>query len=180
MSIESVFGLALAVTWGVVLSWFDCRERRLPNWLTVGGACVALIWRFGYGGPVMLLDGLIAGLAAGAVMFLPFLMRGAGGGDVKMLFACGTITGLYGLMPLLLYMSISGVLFGIGMLIFGKLDGSRLKHVFLCVFDWRYDRKSAAVDLPAKESDSVRIPFSIPITVGMFMGLTTTLMGLAR
>lgn len=157
----------VAAVWAIVLCWHDCRTRRLPNWLTLGGAAVALVWRFGYGGLPLLIDGFAAAAAGGAFMLLPFLMRGAGGGDVKMLFAAGAIVGWSQVLHLIWFTSIAGLIFGIGMLIAGKLDGSRLKHGARCLFDWRYDRKAGAANLPPKTSDKVRIPFSIPITVGM-------------
>lgn len=158
--------------WGTVLSWYDCRERRLPNWLTVGGAAVALAWRLGYGKDWgLFLDGFVAAVAAGLFLLLPFLMHGAGGGDVKMLLAAGAIVGLARLVNLLLVTSLAGVVMGLGMLLTGHLDGARLKHALRCLFDWRYDRKAGAANLPPKESERVRIPFSIPIAVGTLAAL---------
>ncbi len=160
-----------ALAWGVVLSWMDCRDRRLPNWLTIGGAAVALTWRLGYGDWIFFKEGFIAAMAAGLFLFIPFLMRGAGGGDVKMLFAAGAIVGLKPLLPMIMVTSVAGVIFGIGMLIFGKLDGARLKHLLRCTFDWRYDKKAGAATLPPKDSERVRVPFSIPITIGLIASM---------
>ena len=106
-------------------------------------------------------------------MLLPFLMRGAGGGDVKMLFAAGAIVGMRLVLALLWYASLAGLVLGIGMTVCGRLDNSRMKHFFRCVVDWRYDRKAGAVDLPPRESESVRIPFSLAITVGLVVALLT-------
>ena len=119
-----------ALMWGGVLSWYDCKERRLPNWLTIGGAAVALTWRLGYGGVPSLREGFVAALIGGIFLLVPFLMRGAGGGDVKMLFAAGAIVGLgeYRVLVMIVVTSIAGVVFGISMLVAGKLDGARLKH----------------------------------------------------
>jgi len=163
--------ILVATVWGVVLSYLDCRERRLPNWLTVGGAAVALIWRLGYGGIPLFVDGFAAAAAGGAFLLIPFLMRGAGGGDVKMLFAAGAVVGWGGILLMLWITSLVGVVVGVFMLLFGRLDGSRLKHYLRCTFDWRYDRKAGRATLPPKESERVRVPFSIPITVGMLWAL---------
>jgi len=157
----------IATVWGVVLSYLDCRTRRLPNWLTVGGAAAALTWRLGFGGTTALLDGFSAAAAAGVFLLIPFLMRGAGGGDVKMLFAAGAVVGWRLVLPMLWITSVVGIVFGVGMLTFGKLDASRLKHSLRCTFDWRYDRKAGREQLPPKDSERARVPFSIPITVGM-------------
>lgn len=154
-----------------MLCWLDCRERRLPNWLTVGGAVVALVWRFGYGGWSSFLNGFAGATVAGVFLLIPFLMRGAGGGDVKMLFGAGAMAGWERLLELLIVTSVAGVLLGVGMLIFGKLDASRLKHYLRCACDWRYDRQAGAANLPPKDSEKVRIPFSIPIAAGLALAL---------
>jgi hypothetical protein len=86
---------------------------------------------------------------------------------VKMMFAAGAIVGLGRVVDLLLLTSVAGVIMGVAMLITGHLDGARLKHLFRSLFDWRYDRKAGAAALPSKESEKVRIPFSVPIAVGM-------------
>jgi len=157
----------LVSIWAALLSWYDFRERRLPNWLTLGGAVVALCYRLFFGVPGSFLSGFVAACVAGFFLLIPFLLRGAGGGDVKMLFASGAIVGWVGLVPLLVYMSLAGVLIGIVMLVKGKLDISRLRHLFRCCFDWRYDRLAGKAALPARESELVRIPFAAAIAIGL-------------
>ncbi len=160
-----------AALWGGVLFRYDCRERRLPNWLTLGGAAVALAWRYGYGGSLFLVDGFVAATLGGLFLFVPYLMRGAGGGDVKMLAGAGAIVGTGGLLTLLLATSLAGVVFGVAMLAAGKLDGARLKHLGRCLFDWRYDRQAGKAGLPPKDSERTRIPFSLPIALGTLAAL---------
>jgi Flp pilus assembly protein protease CpaA len=108
---------------------------------------------------------------AGAFLLLPFLMHGAGGGDVKMLFAAGTMVGWSRVIYLLWYMSLAGLVLAVVMVLFGWADGARLKHYARCLVDWRYDRKIGAAVLPPKESDRTRMPFSIAISVGLLMAL---------
>ncbi len=161
----------LAVAWAGTLCWFDLRERRLPNWLTIGGSVTALVARFGYGGTPFLIDGLAAGAVASIVLFLPFLVHGAGGGDVKMLFAAGAIAGWAGLFPLLWTMSLAGLALGAVMIVAGRLDASRLRHYALCVFNWNYDRRAGAAAIAPRESEKVRMPFSVPIAAGLIAAL---------
>ncbi len=82
-----------------------------------------MTWRFGLGGTGALLDGFAAAAAGGVFLLIPFLMRGAGGGDVKMLFAAGAVVGWGRVLMMLWITSLTGIVFGIAMLIFGKLDG---------------------------------------------------------
>jgi prepilin peptidase CpaA len=167
--------LSLALGWAGLLSVMDVRRRHLPNWLTVGGAALFLGVRLVTGGWSSVVDGVAAGAVAGAFLLLPFLMRGAGGGDVKMLFAAGTMVGWSRVLYLLWYMSLAGLALVVIMLAFKRADGVRLKHYARCLVDWRYDRKAGAVALPPEDSDKMRIPFSIAISVGLVLAMLVKL-----
>lgn len=171
MSAERYLLLVAVGVWVGVLSWQDWRTRRLSNWLTLGGAVVALVFRLGYGGVTLLVDGFAAAVVAGGFLLLPFLVRGAGGGDVKMLFAAGAVAGWVRLFPLLWLTSLAGVVFGVALLLWGVLDGARLRHYMRVCFDWRYDRAAGVAVLPAADEARFRIPFSIPIAVGLLLAL---------
>ncbi|BDD82855.1 hypothetical protein TPB0596_26180 [Tsukamurella pulmonis] len=87
-------GLILAsfVAWCAALCWFDVRERRLPNVLTLSAALLAVA-----GAAWALLDG-DAAPAFGAALWTAvngaaFLARGMGAGDVKLAPALGAVLG---------------------------------------------------------------------------------------
>ena len=160
-----------AVSWSSALAVWDVKHRRLPNALTLGGAAAALVWRLGYGGPGLFVDGFLAGVIAGAFMLVPFAVKGAGGGDVKMLFAGGAIVGLHSILLFLWFSSLAGLLVGIVMIVCGRLDASRTKHYGRCVIDWRYDRERGRAALPPKESERTRIPFGLAIAIGLLVTL---------
>lgn len=162
--------MAIVITpWLAVLCWYDVKLRRLPNVLTVGLALGALVWRLGYGGLPMLIDGAVAGFAAALFLFIPFLLRGAGGGDVKMLMAAGCYCGLARVPMMLFYMSLAGCIMAVVMLIAGRVDSRRIKHWARCVFDWRYDRKAGAAALPPKSDERGRLPFGVAIACGIWI-----------
>lgn len=77
----------------VLAVWFDVRQRRIPNWLTVGGALTALVLRTFIG-----LDAVWSGLGGGAVGLslgmLLFALGAMGAGDGKLLAAVGACLGL--------------------------------------------------------------------------------------
>jgi leader peptidase (prepilin peptidase)/N-methyltransferase len=83
------------VLWMGVLSAYDLRQRRLPNWLTLPGAGVILLGAAvgGRGWPAL------AGAAALALAYLlvhvvaPAAM---GAGDVKLAIGLGALTGCFG------------------------------------------------------------------------------------
>ena len=136
---------ALIVPVLCVLCVKDARHRTLPNAWTLALAleCVAL--RLAFGGLGGLLDGILGGLVCGAFILLPYLMSGAGGGDVKMMFGAGIATGLRLCVAEMLFVSVSGLLLGLGMLVVGKVA---------------FRRKGR------KDDEAHRIPFGVAIAVG--------------
>lgn len=154
-----------------ILCWKDCKYRLLPNTYTVGLMIMGIIWRFAFGGFSCVIDGVLGGLACAAFLFIPFLLKGAGGGDLKMIFAVGIFTGLRYCCAEMLFVSLTGLLLGIVMLIGNKVDGRRLMHYLRLIFDWRYDRESGEKTLPEKSNEKGRVPFGVAIAVGTIITL---------
>lgn len=168
---ESAWKLLLAAPWLVALCVSDIRWRLLPNALTLGGAAAGLAALWGAGGLAVMLDGLAAGALCGLFLLLPFVLRAAGGGDVKMLFACGVVAGMRLMAALLVFMSFAGLALAVVMAVAGRVDLARLKHWGRCVFDWRYDRRAGRAALPPRESERGRIPFGVAIAAGLVVAL---------
>ena len=159
------------VTMTLVIPWLVVLSRRLPNALTLGGLAGGLVLaavRYGADGFV---DALTAAGVCVLILILPFLVRAAGGGDLKMLAACGTFVGLRGTLPLFVAMSFSGLLVALVMLVARQASAHRLKHIFRTLFDWRYDRAAGKAALPPREDESGRIPFSLAIAAGTVITL---------
>ena len=154
-----------------ILCWKDCKYRLLPNTYTVSLMIMGIIWRFVFGGTSGVIDGVLGGVACAAFLFIPFLLKGAGGGDLKMIFAVGIFTGFRYCCAELLFISLTGLLLGIVMLIGNKVDGQRLKHYLRSIFDWRYDRKAGKKSLPENVSEKDKIPFGVAIAVGTIITL---------
>ena len=66
----------------------------------------------------------------------------------------------------MLFISLTGLLLGLVMLAFGRVRSSRLKHWLRVIFDWRYDRKKGAENLPPKNDEKERVPFGVAIALG--------------
>ncbi len=86
---------ACVLAWLAVLSVYDIRERRLPNWLTMPGAAVILAVAAAAGRGVPSLLGAIglAGLYLVVHLVAPPAM---GAGDVKLAAGLGGLTGAFG------------------------------------------------------------------------------------
>lgn len=156
----------LLAPWLVALCVKDVRTRRLPNVWTLGGLAVALAVDFGLGGVSGLLDGLAAAGVCILFLIVPFLVRAAGGGDLKMLAACGAAVGMSNVLLLLLCVSFAGFFVAIGLVVRKAVGLARVKHAFRCLFDWRYDRVAGRATLPSKEDEGNRIPFALAIALG--------------
>ncbi|MDP7721046.1 A24 family peptidase [Mycobacterium sp. TY814] len=88
-------GIGIVAAWLVALSYYDVRERRLPNRLTLPGGAVILI------GAVLAGRGtqaLMGGLALTAVYLAVHLAAPAamGAGDVKLAVGLGELSGCFG------------------------------------------------------------------------------------
>ena len=128
-----------------VLCVKDARQRALPNVWTLALALECAALRLAFGGLGGLLDGLLGGIVCGGFILLPYLMKGAGGGDVKMMFGAGIAAGLRLCVAELLFVSVSGLLLGLGMFVAGKVA---------------FRKKGR------KDDEAYRIPFGVAIAVG--------------
>lgn len=166
---EIVVKAIAATPWLLMLCILDAKERRLPNKWTLGGAAAALIYSFVTGGLTYLGQGFLAGILSALFLLLPFFLHAAGGGDVKMLFACGILVGLRNITALLFFMSIAGFILAVVMLIAGKVDAGRLVHYFNCLFNLKYDRKAGREKLLPATHEKVQVPFGVAIACGTWM-----------
>lgn len=161
----------LLTPWLVALCVSDVRFRRLPNVMTFGGLAVALVMALGLGGAAALVDALMAAGCAFLFLILPFLMRAAGAGDVKMLAAAAAFLGLREVPFFLLATSFAGLAVALVMIFMKQVSSARLKHAFRTLFDWRYDRKAGKAALPPKDDERARIPFGCAIALGAWATL---------
>ena len=172
----TILRAVLLTPWLAVLCAKDLKTRRLPNAWTLGGLAVGLALQAGWSG----LSGFVDGLSAAGIcilfLLIPFLVRAAGAGDLKMLAACGAFVGMKSVLLLLLCVSFAGFFVAVGMLVTRKVGAARLKHAFRTLFDWRYDRKAGRAALPPKEDEGNRIPFGLAIALGTLATLIIQLM----
>jgi prepilin peptidase CpaA len=73
---------------------FDVRFRRIPNWLTVGGAVAGVALNTAIGRPEAGLAFALEGLALGfGLYFILYALHAMGAGDVKLMAAVGALAG---------------------------------------------------------------------------------------
>lgn len=126
---EWVAGLAI-VTVALTAAWFDVKERRIPNALTVSALGVALLMALVGGLPS--LGASLAGAGLCLLLALPFfLVRGLGGGDVKLLVAFGAFLGPARIPPALFVMAVVGGVMGLAAMIRQKAVSRTFVNLYL-------------------------------------------------
>ncbi|WP_390343128.1 prepilin peptidase [Variovorax boronicumulans] len=105
----------------------DWRSYRIPNWLTFGGACFALIYvTMAARTPASGAASAFGGLGVGFVVMLPFYALGImGAGDVKLMAMTGAFLGPQQTLMSLLFTFIAG---GVAALAFA-IHRRRLAHM---------------------------------------------------
>lgn len=149
----------------------DVRTRRIPNWLTFGGAAVAL-------GTYLVLDGPSglafsgAGWAVGCAAFLPFfLLRGLGAGDVKLLAALGSWLGPANVVWVALYGALAGGVLAIVVLLWAGALRSAFANVGYLFYYWRTVGLGPVPTLTLADAKNPRLPYALPIAVGLVVTL---------
>lgn len=167
--------IILATPWLICLSIRDFRKHELPNAWVIGGVLVMLAIAFGAGVDYAI-GSLVTAFLASLFLLLPFFLRAAGAGDVKMLFAAGLIAGPGNTLNLILLVSLAGLVLACVMLFLRQVNPARIKHFCRCLFDFRYDRAEGRRNLPSPENENCRVPFGAAIAAGLFLNLLLQLL----
>lgn len=91
----------------VLATWFDISQKRIPNWLTVGGVVASLAVR-GFIGIEALGAGLLGGALGLSLGLALFAIGAMGAGDGKLLAAVGSCLGFGGLVQALPLIGLAG------------------------------------------------------------------------
>lgn len=160
-------GLALsALCLSLVGATVDVKSARVPNWLTCGGLVAGLLVRASLAGWSGLSSGLLGAVLGGGVLFLPFLARGIGGGDVKLMAAVGAWVGMGHSLAFILATAIAGGVLALAFVMMRRRRAgtiARVAHVvrFHLVFGVVPDP-----ELHAQSVDSICVPYSLAIAAG--------------
>lgn len=157
---------AIALAIGAIACVTDVRHRRIPNLLTFGAAAVALVFHTVASG----LPGLVSaglGWIVGLALFLPFfLLRGMGGGDVKLLAALGAWLGPADAFYLAIYASIAG---GVMALVVALARGyltTAMRNIGNLLSYWSVVGPRPMAALTLDKGNAPRLAFAVPMLVG--------------
>lgn len=151
----------------------DLRSRRIPNWLTLSSAAGALGFFLvgqGWHGAMWALGGWAVGLA----MFLPlFMLRGIGGGDVKLVAALGAWLGPMSAVWLALYAAIAGGPLALGVALARGYARTAFSNLWGLIGFWRLAgiRPHPGLTLETASASTPRLPYALPIMAGLVLTL---------
>jgi len=161
-SILLFIALALAITAAVL----DVQQRRIPNWLTYPGIGLGVALRgllFGWRG----LGSAVAGcLLAGGVMFVFFVVRAMGAGDVKLMAAIGSLVGPKQAGVVLLATAIFGGVLAIVYAVYRRRMGATLRNLGSVLRFHASAGLQAHPELNLDNPATLRMPYGLAIAAG--------------
>jgi len=152
--------------------WFDLRDRRIPNWLTVGALVVALALRV-----LSAEHGLWPGLASAAIAlafgFPFFLAGGLGAGDVKLMAALAAFLDPGQLGVAMLVMALAGGVMAIWSASRQGLLAATLANTYVLILTLgrrTFTGWKTAGEQPRSPPGAVTNPYALAIAVGALAG----------
>jgi prepilin peptidase CpaA len=98
----------------------DLLSQRVPNWLTLPIAVLALCLHFAEGGMPGLLQSGAGWLAGFSLLIGLYALGGTGAGDVKLLATVGALTGPSRVFSIFLYTALLGGVYALGIVVYSK------------------------------------------------------------
>jgi prepilin peptidase CpaA len=153
----------------VVMAAGDWRSRRIPNYLTFGGALAGVVFQtavFGWPGLAQALLGLLLGLG---LLLLPYVLGGMGAGDVKALAALGAWLGPKSVFSVFCYMALAGGLMSLGVLLWKGILWSYLRNGWFLLQNLVLCRgqKILVETLTPDPNQTPCLPYGVAIALGM-------------
>jgi prepilin peptidase CpaA len=150
----------------IVVSYYDIKHQRIPNWLSMLGVIVGIIYHL----IINQLDGLIhsvlGALVGGAILFLLYVFKAIGAGDVKLFAAIGSITGILFTLYSIMYSIIFAGIIGLIVLLFTKTFFVNMTLAFLHIKE-TIQKKSLTPMEEFKNNISNRFPFIYAVVPGV-------------
>jgi prepilin peptidase CpaA len=160
----------------------DWRTYRIPNWLTVSGMVVGLLYNSIDPSPASGFWLALAGLGVGLVMLLPlYVLRVMGAGDVKLMAMVGAFLSVPDIIYAVLYTLITGGVAALAFAIYRRAFRRMSANVADIVQSMTFAAIAGyrpAPDMAGRISIG-KLPYGVSIAVGTILWLMARLLGLA-
>ena len=156
----------------VLATWFDVGQKRIPNWLTVGGTVAALVLR-GFIGFEALGTGLLGGTLGLSLGLLLFAIGAMGAGDGKLLAAVGACLGFGGFVQALPLIGLAG---GLLALVVSARTGTliptllRFRELLFHVVSFGRIGERRSLAMPG----AVTVPYGVAVAAGVGWALVAS------
>ena len=141
----------------------EIRERRIPNWLTLGAITLGIGSSIIEGGLAGLADSAL-GLAIAGGLFLPFCLLGVvGGGDMKLMAAVGAIVGWPMVLRVLCDTCIAGGVIAVAIMAWNGILLTTLANTFRILVGM--PRRTQGLRNPPM------VPYALAITLGTLIAV---------
>lgn len=165
--VQSHFPLIVPLLLSLGIAWSDLRTRRIPNWLTLGGAAAGLGFQLGSHGLTGLLDGL-GGLVLGCLLlWWPYSRNAMGAGDVKALGTLGAWLGPGPTLHLFVYTGICGGLLALAGWWWQGTLWVRIRRSWLCLKNWVLSQPLGTAPRSVAGAPAKEVPYGLAIALGM-------------
>lgn len=159
---------ALLVLFVTTAALIDLRERRIPNWLSLGG----LVLAFGLNLVLHQLSGLWQSLVGLVLAFLIYFalywLRAMGAGDVKMMAAVGAIVGPWNWMVIFLLSSLIGGLLAVVVVLWRRRFRRTVSNVGYLIYEWIHLRPPYLRRQELDVSKGFGLPHALSVALGSF------------
>ena len=154
----------------IVASVSDCRTYRIPNWLTMTGAAIGIIYNSV--APLMLHNSFLwalSGLALGFLITLPlYALRAMGAGDVKLIAMVGAFLGapdiFYAVLCTLIVGGVAALGFAFSQRSLGRMFGNVKNIVQVMMFSVM---GGVRPDVHIDVTQSVgKLPYGVSVSIG--------------
>jgi prepilin peptidase CpaA len=167
MAVSTVCALAVACAACVT----DIRNRRIPNGLTFGAAAAALVFQTAAHGGTGFMSAVGGWLTGALIMFVPFALRGLGGGDVKLLAALGAWLGPGKAVWLALYAGAAGFVMAIAVAAYAGYLPTAFSNVWFLLQHWTVNGIRPLNDVSLEGSRGPRLAYALPIFAGLVLAI---------
>ena len=167
MNISAVAAVVVAV----IACTTDLRSRRIPNWLTFGGAGAAVLYHLLFTGSSAALSGVLGWLLGAALFFPLFVLRGMGAGDVKLLAALGAWLGPQTTFFVAFYTTIAGGLMAVLVALYSGYVRTAARNVKFMLTMWWTTGVRPIEGLTLNDVRGPRLAYALPILAGLVVTL---------
>ncbi|MFN8008929.1 MAG: prepilin peptidase [Terriglobia bacterium] len=154
-----------------VAAFIDVRESRIPNWLTLSSASLAIVLNFLHLG----IQGLVwsvLGIATGfSLLFLLYLLGGMGAGDVKLLGTVGAFVGPKLVFYTFIWMALIGGVMALILILYKRAFAQTLQNLKFLLLGWILRTSTSEATLTIRNQSLLKLPYGVAIALGAIMAV---------